>query len=102
MVYVGETKRSFETRKKEHIRGIRNAHSKPANIKNNHSTTALCKHASRRRLMGAVGEAPSCRRLGVGGQKPSAAGGTGVWGRSPQHTKVLHFFWKNNLILGLF
>ena len=43
MVYIGETKRSFETRKKEHIRDIRNAHSKPANIKD--ITTALCKHA---------------------------------------------------------
>ena len=42
MVYV-ETKRSFETRKKEHIRDIRNAPSKPANIKDN--TTALCKPA---------------------------------------------------------
>ena len=43
MVYLGETKRSFETRKKERIRDIRNAHSKPANIKDN--TIALCKHA---------------------------------------------------------
>ena len=43
MVYTGETKRSFETRKKEHIRDIRNAQSKPANIKDN--ITALCKHA---------------------------------------------------------
>ena len=43
MVYIGETKRSFETRKKEHIRDTRNAQSKPANIK--HNTTALCKHA---------------------------------------------------------
>ena len=41
MVYIGETKRSFETRKKEHIRDIRNAQSKPANIKDN--TTAFCK-----------------------------------------------------------
>ena len=32
-----------ETRKNEHIRDIRNAQSKPANIKDN--TTALCKHA---------------------------------------------------------
>ena len=43
MVYIGETKRSFETRKKEPIRDIRNAQSKLANIKDN--TTALCKHA---------------------------------------------------------
>ena len=43
MVYIGETKRSFEPRKKEHIRDIRNAQSKPANIKD--STTALGKHA---------------------------------------------------------
>ena len=43
MVYVGETKQSFETRKKEHIRDIRIAQSKPSNIKDN--TTALCKHA---------------------------------------------------------
>ena len=25
-----------------------------------------------------------------------------VWGLSPQHSKILHFFSKNNLILGLF
>ena len=43
MVYIGETKQSFETRKKEHTRDTRNAQSKPANIK--HNTTALCKHA---------------------------------------------------------
>ena len=43
MVYIGETKRSFETRKKERIGDTRNAQSKPANIKRN--TTALCKHA---------------------------------------------------------
>ena len=43
MVYIGETKQSFETRKKEHIRDIRNAQSKPPNIKGN--TTTLCKHA---------------------------------------------------------
>ena len=43
MVYIGKTKRSFETRKKEHRRDIRNAQSKPTNIKDN--TTALCKHA---------------------------------------------------------
>ena len=36
------------------------------------------------------------------GAKPSAAGGTGVWGRSPQRSKILLFFRKNNLILGLF
>ena len=43
MVYIGETKRSFKTRKKEHIRDIGNAQSKHTNIKDN--TTALCKHA---------------------------------------------------------
>ena len=26
----------------------------------------------------------------------------GVWGRSPQRSKILHFFCKNNFILGLF
>ena len=36
------------------------------------------------------------------GAKPSAAGGTGVWGQSPQRLKILHFFFKNNLILGLY
>ena len=25
---------------------------------------------------------------------PPAAGGTGVWGRSPQRLKILHFFFK--------
>ena len=43
ILYIGETKRSFETRKKEYIRDIRKAQSKPANIKVN--TTALCNHA---------------------------------------------------------
>ena len=28
------------------------------------------------------------------GAKPPAAGGTGVWGRSPQRSKILHFFAK--------
>ena len=36
------------------------------------------------------------------GAKPPAAGGTGYWGRSPQRSKILHFFCKNNFILGLF
>ena len=36
------------------------------------------------------------------GAKPPAAGGTGVWGQSLQRSKILHFFCKNNLILGLF
>ena len=27
---------------------------------------------------------------------------SGVWGRSPQRSKILYFFGKNNLILGLF
>ena len=36
------------------------------------------------------------------GAKPPVAGGMGVWGRSPQRSKILHFFCKNNFILGLF
>ena len=36
------------------------------------------------------------------GAKPPAAGSMGVWGRSPQRSKILHFFCKNNFILGLF
>ena len=40
LVYVGETKRSFRTRKKEHIRNVRNATTK--SIEEN--STALCKH----------------------------------------------------------
>ena len=28
------------------------------------------------------------------GAKPPAAGGTGVWGQSPQRSKILHFFAK--------
>ena len=39
---------------------------------------------------------------GGSGAKPPAAGGTGAWGRSPQRSKILHFFCKNNFILGLF
>ena len=43
--------------------------------------------------------APEAGSLGA---KPPAAGGTGAWGRSPQPSKILHFFCKNNFILGLF
>ena len=36
-------------------------------------------------------------------QKFAMGGGClGVWGRSPQRSKILHFFCKNNFILGLF
>ena len=38
---VGETKRSFRTRKKEHIRDVRNATTKSVE----ENLTALCKHA---------------------------------------------------------
>ena len=41
-VYIGETKRSFSTRQKEHKRDVRNAAS--GIIKD--SSTALCKHAT--------------------------------------------------------
>ena len=41
LVYVGETKRSFRTRIKEHIRDVRNATTKSI-VEN---STALCKHA---------------------------------------------------------
>ena len=40
---------------------------------------------------------PSLHTLKVAGglrAKPPAAGGTGVWGRSLQRSKVLHFFAK--------
>ena len=40
--------------------------------------------------------------FGFLGAEPPAAGGTGAWGRSPQRSKILHFFCKNNFILGLF
>ena len=36
------------------------------------------------------------------GAKPPAARGLGVWGRSPQRSKIFAFFCKYNLILGLF
>ena len=41
LVYVGETKRSFRTREKEHIRDVRNGTTQP--IEEN--STALCEHA---------------------------------------------------------
>ena len=50
---------------------------------------------------GSGGEAPA-PEAGGSGTKPPAAGGTGDWGRSPQRSKILHFFCKNNFILGLF
>ena len=34
--------------------------------------------------------------------KPPAAGDTGDWGQSPQRLRILHFFFKNNLVLGLY
>ena len=57
---------------------------------------------SRRRPMGVWGLRPQPPEAGGLGAKPPAAGGTGVWGRSPQRSKILHFFCKNNFILGLF
>ena len=36
------------------------------------------------------------------GAKPLATASTGIWGRSPHRSKILYFFGKNNLILGLF
>ena len=44
MVYIGETKRSFETRKKEHIRYQKRSFQNPQISKITYST-ALCKHA---------------------------------------------------------
>ena len=57
---------------------------------------------SRRRPMGVWGRSPQPPEAGGLGAKPPAAGGTEVWGRSPQRSKILHFFCKNNFILGLF
>ena len=37
-----------------------------------------------------------------GGMEHPAAGGTGVWGRSPQRSKNLHFFAKITSFLGYF
>ena len=39
------------------------------------------------------GALPEIRNGGLGA-KPPAAGGTGVWERSPQRSKILHFFAK--------
>ena len=49
---------------------------------------------SRRRPMGVRGQSPQPPEAGGSGAKPPAAGGTGVWGRSPQRSKILHFFAK--------
>ena len=52
---------------------------------------------------GCFGRSPQPPEANGGvGAKPPAAGGTGVWGRSSQRSKILHFFCKNNFILGLF
>ena len=50
--------------------------------------------------MGAEPQLPQA--IGGFGAKPPAAEGKGVWGQSPQRLKILDFFFKNNLILGLF
>ena len=47
---------------------------------------------SRRRPMGVWGRIPQLPEAGGLGANPPAAGGTGVWGLSPQRSKVLHFF----------
>ena len=73
-------------------------------------TTPLVQARSQKFAMGGLfagsgGEAPNRRRpMGAGGlgAKPPATGGTGVWGLSPQRSKILHFFCENNFILGLF
>ena len=57
---------------------------------------------SRRKPMGVWRRSPQPPEAGGLGAKPPAAGGTGVSGRSPQRSKILHFFCKNNFILGLF
>ena len=57
---------------------------------------------SRRRPMGVWGLRPQLPEAGGLGAKPPAAGGTGVWGRSPQRSKILHFFAKITSFLGNF
>ena len=70
---------------------------------------------SHRRPMGVWGRSPHPLEAGGLEAKPPAAGGTRVWhGPStascgtapqearPQRSKILHFFCKNNFILGLF
>ena len=57
-------------------------------------TTPLVQARSQKFAMGGC--------LGGLGAEPPAAESTGVWGRSPQRSKILHFFRENNFILGLF
>ena len=52
------------------------------------------KSAMKGLFWGSGGGASSRRRLEIWGQKPPAAVGTGVWGRSPQRSKILRFFAK--------
>ena len=49
---------------------------------------------SRWRPMGVWGRTPQLPEAGGLGAKRLAAGGTGVWGQSPQRSKILHFFAK--------
>ena len=49
---------------------------------------------SRWRPMEVWGRSPQLPGAGGLGAKPPAAGGTGVWGLSPQRSKILHFFAK--------
>ena len=52
-----------------------------------------------RRPMGVCGRSPQLPEAGGQGEKPPAAGGMGVWERSPKRSKIFLFFCKNNLIL---
>ena len=52
--------------------------------------------------MGVWGQIPQLPEAGGLGAKPPAARGTGVWGRSPQRSKVLHFFAKITSFQGYF
>ena len=47
-----------------------------------------------RRPMGVRGRSPQQAKAGDLGARLPAGGGTGVWGRSPQRSKILHFFAK--------
>ena len=58
--------------------------------------------SSRRRPMRVWGRSPQLPEAGGLGAKPPASGGTEAWGLRPQRLKILHFFCKNNFVLGLF
>ena len=60
-----------------------------------HAIRRVARNSQRGGCLGGLrAEPPAARGQWGVGAKPPAAGGTGVWGHSPQRSKILHFFAK--------